>query len=57
MPGTTMQVRRKSEFQGTILIADDHEIYRLGLHEFFAEVFERGADFFRPLVSRRSWNT
>jgi DNA-binding NarL/FixJ family response regulator len=26
-----MQVRRKSEFQGTILIADDHEIYRLGL--------------------------
>jgi DNA-binding NarL/FixJ family response regulator len=26
-----MQVLRKSEFQGTILIADDHEIYRLGL--------------------------
>jgi DNA-binding NarL/FixJ family response regulator len=26
-----MQVRRKSEFQGTILIADDHEIFRLGL--------------------------
>ena len=27
----TMQMRRESEFQGTILIADDHEIFRLGL--------------------------
>jgi DNA-binding NarL/FixJ family response regulator len=26
-----IQVRRKSEFQGTVLIADDHEIFRLGL--------------------------
>jgi DNA-binding NarL/FixJ family response regulator len=26
-----MQARRKSEFQGTILIADDHEVFRLGL--------------------------
>ena len=26
-----LQVRRKSEFQGTVLIADDHEIFRLGL--------------------------
>ena len=26
-----MQVRRTGEFQGTVLIADDHEIYRFGL--------------------------
>jgi DNA-binding NarL/FixJ family response regulator len=33
MPGghNTMQARRTGEFQGTVLIADDHEIFRFGL--------------------------